>query len=97
MASLYILFSPSLNRYYIGITNDDVQFRIEKHNSSYYGKHFTSAADDWELKLEIKCDSYSSARRMELFIKRMKSKKFIEKIISSIAEKEKLIERIECN
>ena len=97
MASLYILFSPSLNKYYTGITNDIVQTRLLKHNASYYGKHFTSGADDWDLKLELECESYSEARKLELFIKRMKSRKFIDKIISNDGEREKLLQRIKSN
>ncbi|MBN3584581.1 GIY-YIG nuclease family protein, partial [Algoriphagus aestuarii] len=35
----YILFSPSLNKFYTGITLESVDSRIEKHNLHQYGAH----------------------------------------------------------
>ena len=93
-ASFYIVYSPSLDRYYIGITTDDVQFRLEKHNSSFYGIHYTSRAKDWELKLVICCVSYSVARKTELYVKKMKSRNFIERIIKDTNERNSLIEKM---
>ncbi len=93
-ASFYILFSSSINRYYSGITTDDVDSRLLKHNTSHYGSHYTTAAHDWELRMQIHCDSYSMARKMELYVKRMKSRKFIEKIIEDPKQRALLIETI---
>ena len=45
---------------------------------------------DWELKLEIACKNYRMARQIELYIKKMKSRKFIEKLIFDPAEVERL-------
>jgi len=90
MFQLYILYSESLNRYYTGITSETVEDRLLKHNSSFYGSHYTSTVKDWELKCHISCDTYSVARKMELYIKRMKSKKFIAKIVNDSSEREKL-------
>ncbi|MBN3586126.1 GIY-YIG nuclease family protein, partial [Algoriphagus aestuarii] len=74
----YILFSPSLNKFYTGITLESVDSRIEKHNLHQYGAHrFTAKASDWELYLQLEAQSYSHARRMELRVKKMKSAKFI--------------------
>jgi putative endonuclease len=92
--SFYILYSKTLNKYYSGITSEDIQSRIDKHNSSYYGHKFTSAAKDWELRLEIRCESYTIARKTELYVKRMKSRKFIEKIITNEEERNVLIQTI---
>lgn len=92
--SFYILYSKTVNKYYSGITSEDIQSRIDKHNSSYYGHKYTSAAKDWELRLEIKCASYSIARKTELYVKRMKSRIFIEKIISNENERNIMIDRI---
>jgi putative endonuclease len=91
MSYLYIIYSNKIDRFYIGITSENVADRIIKHNSSAYGRHFTSAANDWEIKLYIACENYSIARKMELYIKRMKSRVFINKIIDSEVEREKLI------
>jgi putative endonuclease len=92
--SFYILFSRSLNKYYVGITSDSVSSRLIKHNTSSYGSRYTSQAKDWELKCEIICDSFSEARKMELYVKRMKSKIFIEKIIGDEGERKKLLDKI---
>jgi len=93
-ASFYILYSSKLDRYYSGITTDEIQIRIFKHNTSFHGKHFTSVANDWEARFVIQWDSYSNARKTELYVKRMKSRKFIEKIINDPAERDILIELI---
>jgi putative endonuclease len=93
-AFFYVIYSPSIDRYYSGITTEEIQTRLFKHNSSFHGSHFTSAASDWELRLLISCDSYTIARKIELYVKRMKSRKFIEKIIQDSTERDFLISKI---
>ncbi len=93
MASVYILFSVSRNRYYVGLTTESASSRLQKHNEKFYGKHFTSMSKDWELKLEILCKDHSQGRRVELYIKRMKSRLFIMKLIASDEEVQRLKER----
>lgn len=93
-ASFYILFSKALNKYYSGITTEHIEFRVHKHNISFHGHHFTAAANDWEVRLIIPCESYASARKTELYVKSMKSRKFIEKIIMDKVERDKLIDLI---
>jgi putative endonuclease len=41
MATVYIIFSESIKKFYIGYTNDTVQIRLEKHNSEYYDNKYT--------------------------------------------------------
>ena len=77
----YILFSSKLNRYYIGTTDNPIR-RLEEHNSKHYENAFTTKGIPWELILAYQCQSSGNAYKLEAFIKRMKSKKFIEKIIS---------------
>ena len=93
-AFFYVLFSPSLNKYYTGITTEDIHTRVLKHNTSYYGTHYTSSASDWELRLFIHCETYNIARKTELYVKRMKSRKFIEKIINDSEQRDLLIKII---
>jgi len=77
----YVLHSASLNRYYVGACQSDLESRILKHNDHSYGEHrFTAKATDWVLFLAIPCSSYAEARRIELQIKRMKSKTYIENL-----------------
>ena len=76
----YILFSEKLNRFYIG-TTDDVEKRLLEHNSVFYSNSFTSKGIPWELKFTYACDSSKQAYDLERFIKKMKSRKFIERFI----------------
>lgn len=77
---LYILFSNSSQKYYVGETHD-INGRILKHNNHSYSNSFSKIANDWELVLSFNCDNRTEALYLERFIKRMKSKIFIEKII----------------
>ena len=87
MFFIYIIFSEKLNRFYIG-TTDDVERRILEHNNRTYTDAYTSKGVPWVLKLRFECESSEKAYALEKFIKKMKSKVFINKIIndSSILE-----------
>ncbi|WP_370691899.1 GIY-YIG nuclease family protein [Rhodonellum sp.] len=75
---LYILFSTQLDRFYTGVTTLAVQERIENHINKKYGKlNFTQKANDWVLHHYIQCEDFSQARKIEIHIKKMKSKIYI--------------------
>ncbi len=76
---VYILFSEKLNRYYIGATKD-ISDRLEKHLWNHKG--FTSKAKDWVLKYSEAYELKSDALKRESQIKKWKSRKMIEKLIS---------------
>ena len=76
---VYILFSDSLNRYYIGSTKDIVR-RIEDHLWNHKG--FTSKAKDWQLRYQEVFETKTEALTREKHIKSWKSRKMIEKLIS---------------
>jgi putative endonuclease len=78
MFHLYILFSPTKNKYYIGHTGDDLVERIRKHNSNHKG--FTGGIGDWELKYSEEYVTKSEAMKREKEIKSWKSRKMIEKL-----------------
>ncbi len=80
MHYLYILYSKKLDRYYVGETAD-VEFRINLHLNKAFSKSFTSKSNDWEIVLEYETQTKEESLFLERFIKRMKSKKFIEKVI----------------
>ena len=66
MTGCYILFSKKLQKFYVGVTQNDLTERIVKHNNQSYGKHrFTAKADDWELFLYIPTHEYLKANRIE--------------------------------
>jgi putative endonuclease len=95
--SCYILFSETLDKYYVGFTTEGAIKRLEKHNTSFYGHHYTSKAKDWKIVLEIKCSTASTARKMELYIKQMKSRKFILKLLTDEEELNIFIKKFEGN
>ena len=78
MIGCYIIFSEKLNRFYIGVTQENVEKRILNHNEHNYGSHrYTAKTNDWEFFLFIDSKDYSQAVRIEKHIKKMKSKAFI--------------------
>lgn len=80
MYFVYIIYSTSLDKFYVG-TTDNVERRLIEHNSKEYLNSFTCKGVPWVLKLSYLCDSSEKAYKLERFIKRMKSRKFIIKII----------------
>ena len=59
--------------------------RLKFHNIGKSGgrKSFTKRANDWEIVYEEIYNNKSEALKREIFIKRQKSRKFIENLISS--------------
>ncbi|MFN3639923.1 MAG: GIY-YIG nuclease family protein [Flavobacterium sp.] len=88
-----ILQSKKLNRFYIG-TTDDVEKRLHDHNQARYSSSFTVKGIPWDLKLSISLNDSSKAYKFEAFIKRMKSKVFIEKLISSPEMVEDIVSKL---
>ena len=74
--SVYILHSERLNKFYIG-TTDDVQRRLEEHNSSAYKDSFTTKGRPWILFLAIEGLSSEQAYKIEKKIKSQKSSKYL--------------------
>ncbi|MDP2386515.1 MAG: GIY-YIG nuclease family protein [Bacteroidota bacterium] len=78
MIACYIIFSKKLNRFYIGVTQEDLNLRIVKHNEGTYGNHrFTAKATDWESFLYIETTSIKHALAIEKHIKAMKSSLYV--------------------
>jgi putative endonuclease len=82
MYFIYIIYSKKLDRYYVG-TTDDVEKRLVEHNSGFYSEAFTVKGTPWELSLSFECESSEKAYGLEKFLKRMKSRVFLEKVIVS--------------
>jgi putative endonuclease len=76
---VYILYSPSKDRYYIGFTGDELEERIRKHNTDHRG--FTGGSGDWILKYAEIFDNKTAAMKREKQLKTWKSRKMIEKLI----------------
>jgi len=82
MHFLYILHSQKHDLYYVGQTHDMAQ-RVERHNNHIYKGAFTKIDENWKVVLELQLENKAQALFLERFIKRMKSKVFIRKIIGN--------------
>jgi putative endonuclease len=78
--TVYIIYSSSLNQFYIGHT-ENLQDRLFRHNNS--GSKATKKANDWTLKYTEEYSSRSEAYRREMEIKGKKSRKYIEMLIKN--------------
>ena len=92
MASVYILYSPQLNKYYTGSCKT-LQERLDLHHSKTYANSYTFKADDWEIFYVVEDLEYSQARQIESHLKKMKSKQYIENLIKYPLIMEKLKEK----
>ena len=77
---VYIIYSASLNRYYVGSTGQ-LEDRLYRHRNS--GSKSTKKAKDWTLKYTESFDTYALAVAREMQIKKMKSRSYIEFLIAS--------------
>jgi putative endonuclease len=79
MAAVYILYSQSLDKYYIG-SCIEVTERLNQHLSKIFPGAFTTKANDWVVFFSLINLSYKQARDVESHIKNMKSKKYIQNL-----------------
>ena len=79
---IYILFSQSTDRYYVG-HSEDPNRRLSEHNFGNYQKS-TSPGRPWELKAIFEIQGGRGvALKVEGFIKKQKSRKLIERLLNS--------------
>ncbi len=65
-AVCYIIYSKSIDRYYIGVTQCSFADRLERHNSKHYGDtHYTAVSSDWVSYLIIEARDNKQAFRLE--------------------------------
>ncbi len=76
----YILYSDKINKYYVGYTND-LNLRLTRHNAGW-GK-YTKRGIPWNLVYHESFVTKSEAIARENQIKKKKSRKYIEYLISS--------------
>jgi putative endonuclease len=80
MEYLYILYSTTSDKYYVGTTTD-VDRRLFEHNHAE-GSFYTSKHRPWVLKAVFECKgSKEQVLKAEHFIKRQKSRFFVERLI----------------
>ncbi len=75
----YILFSESLNKFYVGATRDNIKERLRKHLTDHKG--YTAKAKDWKIVYSEAFATIVDAMKRERQIKGWKSKKMIQELI----------------
>jgi putative endonuclease len=80
MFYVYILFSKTRDKFYIG-SSQNLEQRLTKHNEKHKG--FTGHTSDWELIYSKEFQTLAEARKRELQIKRKKSRKYIEWLVNN--------------
>lgn len=81
MFYVYILYSSKIDKYYIGYSQNPEK-RLEFHNSEL-NRIWSRRGQPWVLKLTLKFDTKKEALRSEKYIKRKKSRAYIETIIDA--------------
>ena len=76
----YILYSETIDKFYIGVTTNPEE-RLKKHNNA--SKGFTNRASDWKIVFLKSFEKKSEALAFERKIKSWKSKKMIQKLIEN--------------
>jgi putative endonuclease len=80
MHYVYILYSKKLDRYYIGSCGD-VEKRLIRHNAG--ATKSTKPGRPWQAIYREQFDSKTLAIKRENYLKRMKSRAFIEHLINT--------------
>ena len=80
MYTVYILYSKAIDRYYIGYSNN-LERRIKEHNREK-GK-YTDRGIPWEIVYAKSFESKELAKQMEAYIKKRKSRLFIQNLINN--------------
>lgn len=80
MFYIYIIYSKTLDKYYVG-SCQNIEQRLKDHLNSR--SKFTKVAKDWVLKHSEAFNTRSEAYQRELQIKKMKSRKYIETLIET--------------
>jgi putative endonuclease len=81
MFYIYFLHSKKANKYYVGHSEDP--WRRFKQHQENSGDKFTGSYNDWELVAVFKVShTRGGADKIERFIKKQKSRTFIEKILA---------------
>ena len=77
---VYIIYSATLDRYYVGYTAGSMENRLKKHNSRHKG--FTGKNADWMVKYIEVFTTKDDAMKREKQIKSWKSRIKIQQLIS---------------
>ena len=79
MYHAYILYSANFNRYYVGHC-EDLILRLNRHNNKQVPS--TKPYVPWIMVYSESYETRKDANARELYIKRMKSRKYIEQLVN---------------
>ena len=82
MPVTYILYSSKLDKYYIGACID-LDRRLHEHNIGH--SKFTSTGIPWIVVHIESFETLLEAKRREAYIKKQKSRKYIERLVGKIS------------
>ena len=81
MAYTYILYSKTLDKFYIGHTSMSVEERLAKHLQKHQG--YTASAKDWEIvyieSFPDKLEAFARERQIKGWKSKVKIRELIEK------------------
>ncbi|MBK9014572.1 MAG: GIY-YIG nuclease family protein [Saprospiraceae bacterium] len=83
MAHVYLLYSESLGKFYIGHTELDPAERLQKHLTNHDG--FTAKAKDWKIVYQKAYETKAIAYEEERRLKKLKSKVTLKKLAGMVA------------
>ena len=90
---IYILYSSAADKYYVGFSENPLK-RLFEHNNPIHSK-FTSKYIPWELKtFFFASKDKGETMKIERYIKKMKSKKYTENLISDTTEQVRICQLI---
>jgi len=84
MFCTYILYSERCDKYYVGFTHD-LEARLIAHNHTK-NKGYTKRCQPWKVVYYITFETKKEAMKYELYLKSLKSKNELIKIIQANAE-----------
>ena len=96
MHFVYVIYSRTVDRYYIGETVDIAE-RLIQHRMHHYAGSFTSIADDWEVAFLLRFKDRESALKAEKHLKKSKSKVYLKRLHNDKIALQKLINILKLN
>ena len=76
---VYILYSKKIDKFYIG-SSSNVENRIAFHNSAQ-NRIWSKRGQPWKKVFQHEFETKKEALKAEIFIKKQKSRKFIQKLV----------------
>jgi len=74
--TVYIIYSKSIQRFYIGYTSERIEDRLRRHNSNHTG--YTGKASDWTIVYTEEVLDKKEALQLETKIKGRGAQRYLE-------------------